>query len=331
MTRILLLLALLLQASAGYAACRGADFRDQLTPAAQERLASEMAATPFAVGNHWVARNGARSIHVIGTMHGGDARMGRVMRTLRPVLNKAGAIYLETSRAELERYNANPTRFAGRFLLPRGQELRRLVSPLSWERFVIFARISGTDLELLNRMQPWAVSMFLIQSGCRPYGFGTRRGLDDRIAGHARRKRIPLGALETVGDGLKALSELPLREQAKMLDLELQLLHSDKPEDATPVEAYFDESVWSAFILAPWVNAQFTGMPAAEVARLWRLNNRHLLEQRNKRWLKPILAARHETIVVAVGAAHLPGRHGILNLLQNHGFRLTRAPWQPGR
>ncbi|MFW8594508.1 TraB/GumN family protein [Cribrihabitans neustonicus] len=331
MTRILLLLAFLLQASAGYAACRGADFRNQLTPAAEQRLAEEMAATPFAVGNHWVARKGTRTIHVIGTMHGGDARMGRVMRTLRPVLNAAGAIYLETSRAELERYNADPTRFAARFLLPRGEELRRLVSPLSWERFVVFARLSGTDLDLLNRMQPWAVSMFLIQSGCRPYGFGTRRGLDDRIADHARRKRIPLGALETVGDGLNALSALPLRDQAKMLDLELLVLHSDKPEDATPVEAYFDESVWSAFILAPWVNAQFTDMPAEEVARLWQVNNLYLLEMRNKRWLAPILAARHETIVVAVGAAHLPGRGGLLNLLQQRGFQLSRAPWQPSR
>ena len=43
-----------------------------------------------------------------------------------------------------------------------------------------------------------------------------------------------------------------------MLELELQLIQSDKPEDATPVEAYFDQSVWTSFVLAPWISAQYS-------------------------------------------------------------------------
>ena len=140
-----------------------------------------MAATPFSEGNHWVATKGRRTIHVIGTMHGGDARMAKVMRTLRPALASAQAIYLETSDQDMERLDRMPPAMARSFLLPQGRELRQLLPPEAWQHFKLTAQITGANLETMNRMQPWAISMFLVQSGCRPYGFGLRRGLDDRI------------------------------------------------------------------------------------------------------------------------------------------------------
>ncbi|MFY0310377.1 TraB/GumN family protein [Leisingera sp. D0M16] len=327
MKRIALALALALQATAGFAACRGIDYRDHLPPATEARLEREMAATPFSRGNHWVATKGNRTVHVIGTMHGGDARMAKVMRNLRPALASAQAIYLETVQPGMDDLDAMPAALARSFLLPKGKELRHLLGKEAWEHFELTARVSGANVETMNRMQPWAISMFLVQSGCRPYGFGLKRGLDDRIADFASRKRIPIGALETPAQALTAIASLPLRDQARMLELELELVQSDKPEDATPVEAYFDQSVWSAFILAPWISAQYSSFSGAETARLWRQYNHRLLDQRNIRWMKVILAARQERIVVAVGAAHLPGKNGVLNLLHAKGFSLSRAPW----
>jgi len=327
MKRIALALALTLQASAGFAACRGLDYREHLLPVPEERLKQVMAATPFSRGNHWVATKGSRTIHVIGTMHGGDARMAKVMRNLRPALAAAGAIYLETSQQDMERLDRMPPSMARSFLLPKGQQLRHLLTRDAWQHFELTAQVTGISPDTVNRMQPWAISMFLVQSGCRPYGFGLRRGLDDRIADFARRKRIPLGALETPEQALAAVAGLPLSDQARMLELELELIRSDKPEDATPVEAYFDQSVWTAFVLAPWISAQYSSFSNAETARLWRQYNRRLLDLRNRRWMQPILAAKQDRIVIAVGAAHLPGRNGVLNLLKSRGFSLARAPW----
>lgn len=326
MKRFALALALMLLPAAGDAACRGVDFRDHLAPQVEARLERELAATPFVRGNHWVASKGSRRIHVIGTMHGGDSRMAGVMRRLRPALRAAEAIYLEVPQ-HLDSGGAMPPELLHSLVLPRGQELRRLLSRESWSYFETAAKVSGTSLETLNRMQPWAVSMFLVQNGCRPYGFGLRRGLDDRIADFARRRRIPLGALETPQQALGALSGMPLRDQARMLDLELALMRSDMPEDATPVEAYFDQNVWSAFVLAPWIGAQYSPFSAAETQRLWQVYNRHLLDQRNRKWMKVIRAAGQTQFVVAVGAAHLPGKSGLLNLLQAEGYSLSPAPW----
>lgn len=327
MKSILLALVLSLLATASFAACRGIDYRDRLTPQMQARLDREMAATPFATGNHWVATKGDRRIHVIGTMHGGDSRMIGVMRRLRPALRQVEAIYLEVSQSEMAVTGPMTPELARHLILPRGQKLSRLLDAKTWRNFDLTAQIAGVDPRFIDQLQPWAVSMFLLQSGCRPYGFGLRRGLDDRIADFARRHRIPLGALETSEQALAALAALPLRDQARLLEMELELMRSEMPENATPVEAYFDQSVWSAFAMEPWIAARYSSLSTRETERLTRLYQRHLLDLRNRRWMKVILGARQQNIAVAVGAAHLPGKQGLLNLLQAEGYQLSPAPW----
>lgn len=48
-----------------------------------------------------------------------------------------------------------------------------------------------------------------------------------------------------------------------------------------------------------------------------------LVNQRNKNWVEPIIAAsREQSILVAVGAGHLPGEKGVLALLRNSGFEV---------
>lgn len=327
MKRILLALALSLLATVSYAACRGLDYRDQLTPQMQARLDREMAATPFATGNHWVATKGDRRIHVIGTMHGGDSRMSGVMRRLRPALREVEAIYLEVSESDMEVTAPMPPELERHLILPRGQKLSRLLSADTWRHFHLTALVSDVDPQVIDQLQPWAVSMFLLENGCRPYGFGLRRGLDDRIADFARRRRIPLGALETSEQALAALAALSLRDQARLLELEFQLMLSEMPENATPVEAYFDQSVWSAFVMEPWIAARYSSFSAKETERLTRLYYRQLLDHRNRKWMKVILRAEQQHFAVAVGAAHLPGKQGLLNLLQAQGYQLSPAPW----
>ena len=168
-------------------------------------------------------------------MHGGDARMAKVMRTLRPALASAQAIYLETADEDLERLDSMPAALARSFLLPKGQELRHLL-PAPGLGAVSADRPAGRRQP--GNHEPDAALGDLDVRGTKrlppPTALALRRGLDDRIAGFAQRKRIPLGALETPEQALRAIASLPLRDQARMLELELELVQSGKPEDATP-------------------------------------------------------------------------------------------------
>ena len=66
------------------------------------------------------------------------------------------------------------------------------------------------------------------------------------------------------------------------------------------------------------------GDPDAVFARM----QAQLLEARNRAWIPVILGAQSRgTIVVAAGAAHLHGDAGVLNLLAEQGYTLTRQPF----
>jgi len=58
---------------------------------------------------------------------------------------------------------------------------------------------------------------------------------------------------------------------------------------------------------------------------LWDSFMLELVEGRNRNWMRHILEIRDQTAVIAVGAAHLPGDQGLLNLLSEAGYSLSRA------
>ncbi len=322
------LFAVLASVHSANAACRGTDLRDHLPPAEKAWLTQQMAATPYSVGNHWLARKGSQTLHIIGTMHNGDSRMTRVMRRLRPIIAQADAVYFEVTRTEMGKVKDQIQKRPEAFLLPPGRRLQQLMSPQAWEQFELFAASSNADMETIQKMQPWALSLFLIPGGCRPFGFGLKRGLDDRIERYAARKGIPTGGLETAGTGFSALARMPLRDQVRMLENEVAFVLSDAPENATAVEAYFDESVWQAFLLEPRLAGQFIDVSTKELTRLDRAFYSNMLGWRNKLWMKTIRQIKGERVVIAVGAAHLPGNDGVLNLLKRQGYSLERAAFQ---
>ena len=46
-----------------------------------------------------------------------------------------------------------------------------------------------------------------------------------------------------------------------------------------------------------------------------------LLDERNLNWVEPIKELMHEKVVfIAVGAGHLPGELGMINLLRQEGY-----------
>ncbi|WP_171052545.1 TraB/GumN family protein [Ruegeria sediminis] len=319
------LLFCLIAAGAAQARCTGSDLRDRLTPAAERRLQHEIRAIPFAYGNHWVATRGDRRIHVVGTQHNGDSRMRRIMRTLRPVIRAADAVLLEVTARELNRLDdvieSNPSIL----LIPRGPTLADMMSAEDWSMLQLRMRPEGMDSEILARLQPWYISLALSRSGCGGRGIAAYAGLDERIERLAVRNGVPVGSLERVGDGIRALSAQPLRDQLRLLELDMKSTLNYDDQIVTMSNAYFEERLAEAMLIQKWTLYSDINIPRGEVDRLLRQYDRQILDHRNRAWLPVIQATRGQVLVVAVGAGHLPGKAGLLNLLKQRGYSLTRT------
>lgn len=315
-------------ASAVIAQCRGSDLRDRLTPSAETRLEREIAKVPFAYGNHWVARKGNQRIHVIGTQHTGDGRMRAIMRTLRPVIESADAVLLEVTRKELDKMDSVLLDNRGLILITDGPTLPQMMTDAAWANLSFKMKQQGYAPEQTARIQPWYLSLSLAQSGCGGRGFGTYSGLDDRIEDLAIRSRIPIGSLERAADGMRSLARQPIRDQLRLLELDLASDLNIDDQVVTQRNAYFSETLAEALLIKEWTMYRDIDVSRSEVVRLLRQFDDLLLDKRNNAWMPVILRTKGDTLVVAVGAAHLPGRSGILNLLHKRGYDLTRAAFQ---
>ena len=136
---------------------------------------------------------------------------------------------------------------------------------------------------------------------------------------------MPIGSLETVGQSSGAMLSMPRRDHIRLIELELDRLRSGGNTYNELDDAYFEEAIGEILVMSRW--ALYTDYDAsrAELDRLYNSLIGAMLTKRNRNWMPVLLRTKGDLIVVAVGAAHLPGNEGILNLLKRNGYRLERA------
>lgn len=123
---------------------------------------------------------------------------------------------------------------------------------------------------------------------------------------------IPILGLETIQEQMDILNSIPLHRQAEMVMLTIREWDSSTDEFTQLVDFYVAQQLDSLYHL---MHEQFEDMMEFSP---------DLLDKRNQRWIPAIekMIADKRTFM-AVGAGHLPGENGVIQLLQNKGYTLT--------
>ncbi|MGR3713013.1 MAG: TraB/GumN family protein [Shimia sp.] len=177
--------------------------------------------------------------------------------------------------------------------------------------------VSATD-----RVQPWFISGSVVHADCDPFSWNRSKCVDARPERFARTKRIPTTSLETVAESLRTISSEPIRNQVKLLELDMLSKAEFANMTTTLRNGNFEDRLTEAMLVNEALMYRDLKVSRAEVSRLLRSRDKYILNERNKNWMPRILARKEKTIMVAVGAAHLPGDYGVLNLLHKRGYTL---------
>ena len=198
--------------------------------------------------------------------------------------------------------------------LPEGQTLAQVLGPDAYQTFVAHARPLGVDPELVSRLQPWFVAMLLLRLEYTHMGYDFESGVESQLAQLAAADGKPIIGLETVDEQLGLFAHLSLAEQRRFLLYTL--------EDADETPQIIDEMVgaWrrgDAAALNAVLSRGFDEFPELYAP---------LTSDRNRRWLPTLTRLLHERqdCLVVVGALHLVGRDGVLELLRKQGYMVTQ-------
>jgi uncharacterized protein YbaP (TraB family) len=310
------------------ARCAGQDLLAVMDPAERAALQARAEAAPFPRGNLWRAKRGTASIHVLGTFHVGDPRFGGLMARLGPLIAAADRVLVEVTPEEERRLQAAMASDPAIAFITEGATLRDRLDDAEWADFAAQMRDRGVPPMLASRFRPWLAFITLSVPVCLAEADGALpSGLDDRVIAHARGSGVPVEALEGMEVLFDVFDMLTEDEALDILRATIRQAALSEHVFATLLEAYLA----GEHRLAWEFSRSYVPDAVADLfppERLEPLNARleeALLARRNRAWLDAIVAAAEAgPVFVAVGAAHLSGHDGLLDLLERAGFALER-------
>jgi uncharacterized protein YbaP (TraB family) len=196
---------------------------------------------------------------------------------------------------------------------PEGQSMTQALGPERYARVAAQAAALGLPLEQLAILRPWVVALTLTDLMYLQLGYDPQSGVEEQLIARARRDGRATAGLETLDEELGQLEHMSAEDQARFLELTLQDLKDTRSETDQMLQAWRTGD-----------NAQLAGQLSDAYNQFPELY-RVLVSERNQRWLPQIrsyLGADHNVLIV-VGALHVVGKGGLLDLLHNAGIVAT--------
>jgi uncharacterized protein YbaP (TraB family) len=245
---------------------------------------------------------------LFGTMHSDDPRVTKLPDAVLRCFNQSDLLMLEMSLDEKTVFEV-----AMKMMLePETSLSDRIGSPLGEEAAGAMQTL-GIPPEVTERLQPWAVVMTLSMPQMETGQFLDKMLYEKGISAGKR-----FQALESVDEQLSIFNALTLEEQKSMLR---QVLHEyrDYPTMFDMLtQAYLAEDLQRLMAIS-------IANPIAPDVELQQKVMEQMLDNRNQRMADRMqLLLDQGRVFVAVGALHLAGEQGLIALLRQHGYRVSR-------
>ncbi|MEL6641825.1 MAG: TraB/GumN family protein [Pseudomonadota bacterium] len=309
------------------AACGGESYLTQLPQTQQDEVAAAVAATPNANGLVWEMTRGNERITLVGTMHIYDPRLARIFDQTLPTLQTADLLLVEATDAEMtamqEAFVADPSLY----LITDGPTLPDLLAPDVWSKVQDAATARGIPSFMVAQFQPWYLALTLGIPACAMADVAAgKQGLDHMMSEAAAQAGVPVAPLEDWNTLIDVLTGGSQEEQIDMMKLGLIDAADQQALFVAMLDAYFDEQVAAVWEISIIAARELSHLTAAEAAEQMLETQETLLNTRNRNWIPVIETAleTNDTLVVAVGAAHLPGEVGLISLLTDKGWTAER-------
>jgi len=198
--------------------------------------------------------------------------------------------------------------------LPTGTTLRGLLGEQRYGRVSGAAASLGMPMAGLDSLAPWVVGIEITDAAYEHEGFDPDQGVEEQLLRLAQSDHKPTAGLETLPEELGSLSSLSSADQIRMLDQTVDELKDLKSEMREVTDAWRSGD---RAHLAALLSSEYGAFPSLY---------KPLVTDRNQRWLPQVeqLLNGKDNAFVVVGALHLVGDGGLLELLRRKGYTITQ-------
>ena len=300
------------------ASVQGANPPSPQPPAAPGTTASGPVRAQPARMPFYVATRGTTTLYVLGTLHVGDPvdyPAGQPFRV--PILAALAAsptLALELSPDELLVSQDDVSKYG----VCRHNCLPGLLPEPLWHKLALRLHGNPAALEAIKNMRPWLASLVVETYDSLSAGLQTEYGTEAQLQNVYLRTRGKIVGLETLPQQMHAFTGLTLAQQREMLAQDLVQTPAQNVADVGALHRLW--RVGDADAIAAWQAAKSENL--ARDKRISDSIDNKIVYERNRRFVSRMLqiAAPNKPVFVAIGALHLGGPKGVLQLLRQRGF-----------
>jgi uncharacterized protein len=292
-------------------------------PERYQKIRAAADATPNARTILWrIEKAGVPSSHLMGTAHVTDQRLTKFSAETTNLIQKSRIVLLELAENDPQKFvkliEKNPDKF---FKLDE-PSLEQLLTPDEFA--LLMKRTGGGDGDNPQQptamFQPWFYMALLALPECE--GARMTAGLlsvDDMVSKLAKANKVAVKGLETDIGQIKAMASVPMADQIAQLKATLYWANQIEDQHETLNRLYLDRdlgAIWPMSIeLAEKAGIARTAFDSFE---------KILITDRNKSMAEAAITHLAKgNAFIAVGALHLTGQGGLVELLRAKGYTLV--------
>lgn len=252
-----------------------------------------------------ISGNGLKTpSYLFGTMHLLCADDARLSINLKKAIREADRIYFEIDMDDL-------SQMMGAFKYMRMNDNTKLSDLLTKEEY---ARVKAyfeknrsiLPFSMMERLKPYMLTSLISESGM---GCEKTNGMELTIMQEANQYDKEILGLETAEFQAGLFDSIPYEKQAKELLNYIDSIDNYKNNTADLVKVYREQDLQKM--------EDLTIKADGGIGEYLDL----LVYNRNRRWVQQLeTILKEKTTLIAVGAGHLPGEHGMINLLRKAGY-----------
>ncbi|MBS0463239.1 MAG: TraB/GumN family protein [Proteobacteria bacterium] len=264
----------------------------------------------------WKASKGDTTIYLLGSLHILLASDYPLSDDVQGAYRGAAQVVFEVPPAEMSPLALlGPTATLGMYQDP-SESLESDLGPELWQRLSAYGQKNGLSAFMLKRMRPWLASMTILALETKKLSYDPNLGLDKHFMDRSAADRKATGGFETAQQQLRIIAGTPKAEQIR----DLREMLDDLPKFSQKMAQM--HGMWregNAGALYAEELKEFKDQPDMQ---------RRMLDDRNRDWvpkLDKIAASTKGPVLVIVGAMHLLGPDGLVQLLGKDGYRVERV------
>lgn len=263
---------------------------------------------------------GAKPSYLFGTMHSSEPIARSFDDLVLRALGRSRVVATELPGASTRKVAAELRRLVAARSLRVGQSALSELAPDV--RPLVEARLekAGVPLQIANQLQPWYLALTLSRSRCSQGEAGVdTETADARIERLATEQGAALVGLESPVEQVEALASIP--DEVALRMMREAALKDLRPEDVESTISGLYSTRRIGYLLAMrgpiWAGVFDVDGYADFISAFITRRNATMMQR-----ALPILGGGEAFL--AVGALHLPGEQGMIELIRRAGFSVTR-------